>query len=72
MCDKGPKEISNVINVFDDFQRDKMQVDKKTLASKLDEDNDERRKEIGLLKAHVQKEREEMRGQVIISLLLSL
>jgi len=46
--------------------RDKMQVDKKTLASKLDEDNDERRKEIGLLKAHVQKEREEMRAQVSI------
>jgi hypothetical protein len=52
--------------------RDKMQVDKKALASKLDEDNDERRKEIGLLKAHVQKEREEMRSQVNFLLLALL
>jgi hypothetical protein len=43
-----------------------MQVDKKTFASKLDEDNDDRRKEVALLKAHIQKEREEMRGQVTI------
>ena len=43
-----------------------MQIDKKTFASKLDEDNDDRRKEVALLKAHIQKEREEMRGQVTI------
>ena len=46
------------------FPRDKMQVDKKVLSSKLDEDNEDRRKEVALLKAHMQKEREEMRGQV--------
>jgi hypothetical protein len=47
-----------------------MQVDKKTFASKLDEDNDDRRKEVALLKAHIQKEREEMRGQVTISVVI--
>jgi hypothetical protein len=47
-----------------------MQVDKKTFASKLDEDNDDRRKEVALLKAHIQKEREEMRGQVRISVVI--
>jgi hypothetical protein len=47
-----------------------MQVDKKTFASKLDEDNDDRRKEVALLKAHIQKEREEMRGQVTISVVV--
>ena len=46
------------------FHRDKMQVDKKVFSSKLDEDNEDRRKEVALLKAHMQKEREEMRGQV--------
>jgi hypothetical protein len=47
-----------------------MQVDKKTFASKLDEDNDDRRKEVALLKAHIQKEREEMRGQVTTSVVV--
>jgi hypothetical protein len=41
-----------------------MATDKKLLTTKLDEDNDDRRKEIAALKANIQKEREELRGQV--------
>ena len=46
------------------FSRDKMATDKKLLTSKMDEDNDDRRKEISSMKANIQKEREELRGQV--------
>ena len=41
-----------------------MATDKKILTTKLDEDNEDRRKEISALKANIQKEREELRGQV--------
>lgn len=34
------------------------------LSAKLDEDAEDRHKEISLLKNHIQKEREEIRGQV--------
>ena len=40
-----------------------MQMEKKASASKMDEENDERRKELGLLRNQIQKEREELRGQ---------
>ena len=41
-----------------------MATDKKILTTKLDEDNEDRRKEISALKANIQKERDELRGQV--------
>ena len=40
-----------------------MQTEKKAAGSKMDEENDERRKEIQLLRTQIQKEREELRGQ---------
>ena len=43
--------------------RDQMQTEKKAAGSKMDEENDERRKEIQLLRTQIQKEREELRGQ---------
>ena len=45
------------------LHRDKMQTEKKASASKMDEENDERRKEMALLRGQLQKEREELRGQ---------
>ena len=44
--------------------RDKMQNERKGLATKMDEENDERRKELGLMRNQLQKEREEMREQL--------
>ena len=44
--------------------RDKMQTERKAMATKMDEENDERRKELGLMRNQLQKEREEMRGQL--------
>ena len=44
--------------------RDKLQVEKKALNSKIDEETDERRKENGLLRNHMTKEREDMRNQL--------
>ncbi len=41
-----------------------MQVEKKAMVTKMDEEADERRREMGLLRNHIQKEREEMRGQL--------
>ena len=46
------------------FVRDKLQVEKKALNSKIDEETDERRKENGLLRNHMTKEREDMRNQL--------
>jgi hypothetical protein len=40
-----------------------MATDKKALAAKLDDDNEDRRKEVASIKATIQKEREELRGQ---------
>ncbi len=34
------------------------------MVTKMDEEADERRREMGLLRNHIQKEREEMRGQL--------
>ena len=62
---KSSHETTFVIVVKNGFfPRDKMATDKKLLTTKLDEDNDDRRKEISALKANIQKEREELRGQV--------
>ena len=41
-----------------------MQIEKKALHTKIDEETDERRKELGMLRGHMQKEREEMRSQL--------
>jgi len=38
------------------------------LSAKLDEDVEDRHKEMAILKNHIQKEREEIRGQVLISI----
>ena len=41
-----------------------MQIEKKALHTKIDEETDERRKELGMLRGHMQREREEMRSQL--------
>jgi hypothetical protein len=42
-----------------------MQIEKKAMVSKMDEEGEERRKEMSFLRNHIQKEREEMRGQFL-------
>ena len=56
--------VSHLIFLFFFENRDKIKNEIKAITSKGDSESDDRRKEIAALKNQVQKDREELRGQM--------
>ncbi|CAB4067941.1 unnamed protein product [Lepeophtheirus salmonis] len=62
--DNESKDIRKKIDMETNGLEDKIQIEKKSLTTKMEEDEDDRRKELRLITAHIKKDRDDLRDQM--------